>query len=114
MLSASFAMRRRDNNADAFGFIRHLIDLNRSSGNVTENKWLVAFSEVVGDETTCDIKMFIDDGVPDDHFLAEAFFRNGRPLPAGWCNIEDRKSIASVDIMVTKIARSKPRGKSLI
>lgn len=80
MLSASFAMRRRDNNADAFGFIRHLIDLNRSSGNVTENKWLVAFSEVVGDETTSDIKMFIDDGVPDPvTFWQKLFSATGVP-----------------------------------
>jgi hypothetical protein len=64
-LVAEAASKRRDQNADAFTFLRGLIDANRQDGIVTEADWLARFSDVAGPSLSRDVATFIDKGVPD-------------------------------------------------
>ncbi len=79
LLAAEGAARRRDPNADAFGFLRALIDENRADGEVTRDDWLAQFQVACGDAAlTAEVRGFVDTGVADPlAFWAHLFTATG-------------------------------------
>lgn len=81
LLIAEAAARKRDPQADAFSWVRGLIDANRADGKVTQADWLAAFEAASGDPAlTAKLRDYLDKGVehPGD-FFASLFETTGIP-----------------------------------
>lgn len=75
LLAAEGAARKRDPGADAFTWVRALIDANRADGKVTEADWLAAFQAASGDAAlTEQVRGFLDHGVERPADFIEALF----------------------------------------
>ncbi|MBB4839111.1 hypothetical protein HNP52_002180 [Sphingomonas kyeonggiensis] len=78
LLAAEAAARKRDPNADAFTWIRGLIDANRADGKVNQADWLAAFAAVSDPALTAKVRDYLDKGVDDPAaFLASLFETTG-------------------------------------
>ena len=79
LLVAEGMARKRDPRADAFTWIRGLIDANRADGKVTQADWLAAFEATSGDlALVAKLRAYLDKGVNDPTaFLAALFETSG-------------------------------------
>ena len=76
------AAARRNGDGDFYGFVRGLIDANRSDQVVTKDEWLATLTRTAGDATLeRDIRGMIETGVADPAAtLASLFTRVGVPF----------------------------------
>ncbi|WP_052507783.1 M1 aminopeptidase family protein [Sphingomonas hengshuiensis] len=79
LLAAEGAVRKREAGADAFTWLRGLIDANRADGKVTQADWLAAFDAATGDPALgARVRSYLDSGVADPAaFVAELFAATG-------------------------------------
>ncbi len=73
-LAATSAGRKQDAKVDGFTFVRQLIEDNRTSGQVTQAKWLTRFEGVGGSQLASDVKQFIETGSADPVTFWERLF----------------------------------------
>jgi hypothetical protein len=73
-LAATSAGRKQDAKVDGFTFVRQLIEDNRTSGQVTQAKWLTRFEGVGGSQLASDVRQFIETGSADPVTFWERLF----------------------------------------
>lgn len=79
LLAAESALRKRDSGADAFTWLRGLIDANRADRKVSQADWLAAFDAATGDAALgARVRSYLDSGVADpEAFIADLFAATG-------------------------------------
>lgn len=91
LLAAEAATRRHDPKADAFTFVRGLIDTNRGDTYINTREWLERFKLATGDAAlTATVRAFILTGVPDPKaFWRHLFAATGVDLPVEMKSIKE-------------------------
>jgi len=91
LLAAESANRRHDPRADAFTFVRGLIDSNRGDTVINTREWLERFKLATGDAAlTAEVRAFIMTGVPDPKaFWRRLFAATGVDLPVELKSIKE-------------------------